>query len=133
MSAKANQFFNDVRDRLHDIDDWLQSVKTHIESLPETIQKTVQSKLVEARAKLQAEQERVKQTRANLKARANQDIQEIPAIIGAWRGKPVARGPNPGAVASHPVEAIDHAMASIDEVRDSMLYVAVARLHDGAS
>jgi len=131
MSAKVDQFFDDVRDRLQAIDGWLKSVKTKMESLPETVQKTVQSKLMEARAKLHAERERVEQTRANFKAHATEDIPEIPAKIGAWKAKPVARETNPCAVASHPVESIDHAMASIDEVRDSMLYVAVARLHDG--
>jgi len=55
---------------------------------------------------------------------------EIPAMIGGWNAKPVARKPNTCAVESHPADVIDHAMADIDEVRDLMLYVAAARLHE---
>jgi chromosome segregation ATPase len=72
MSEKVDQFNGQLRDRLNTIERRLQSVKTNIQALPGQAEKVLRDKLEAARAKLQAQKERVEQTRAKLKAESQQ-------------------------------------------------------------
>jgi hypothetical protein len=134
MSAKVDQFCDRLRDRLNTIEGWLESVKGHIQALPERVRKDLRNKLEQARARLQTQKNRVEQTRADLKAQPEQAVELLVESVIGWKPAPEVRAPYPG---EHPAEAhaaatIDHAAAGIDQVEDAMLYTAAARLHDAA-
>jgi hypothetical protein len=129
MSAKVDRFCDWLRDRLNAIEGWLESVKADLRSLPEKGRKALRIKLEEAQTKLHAQRERVEQTRAELKARTPLAAAIAEAFTG-WMAAPEPREPHPGAgpAEAHAAATIDHAVASIDEVKDAMLYAAVAHL-----
>ena len=130
MSAKVDQFFDRLRDRLKAIEGWLDSVVADIRSLPEKVRKAHQRKLREARAKLQAQKERVEQTRTELKSPPQLATELLVESVIGWKAKPDVREPHagPDAAEARAAATIDHAGAGIDEVGDAMLAAAVARL-----
>ena len=130
MSAKVEQFCDGLRDRLNAIEGWLESVKADIRSLPWNSRKALQSKLKEAQTKLEAQKERVEQTRADLKSPLQLATETLVESVIGWTAKPEVREPHPGvdAAETHVAVTIDHAVASIDEVRDATLCAAAARL-----
>ena len=129
MSPKVVQFCDRLRDRLHTIEAWLESVKTHIQSLPEKAREVLGNKLGEAHTKLHAEKNRVEQTQAALNAQPHLAA-AIAEAFTVWMPAPEQWGPHPGGkpTEAHAAATIDHAVASIDEVKDANLYTAVARL-----
>jgi hypothetical protein len=134
MSAKVDRFCDGLRDRLNAIEGWLESVKTHIQSLPERVREDLRNKLEAARAKLQAQKERVERTRSDLKFLPWPDVSETLGPVIEWKAeRPVGE---PGAYAdpagARAADSIDQALAGIDEVEGAILYAAVARLHDSA-
>lgn len=134
MSARVDQFCDGLRDRLNAIERWLESVKADVQTLPWNARKNQQARLREARAKLQAQAEHVERSRAELKAQP-QLAAELPVdAVKDWKAPPSPPGPDAGPerAEAHVAAAIDHAVASIDEVRDAALYAAVARLHDAS-
>jgi hypothetical protein len=134
MRAKVDQFCDWLRDRLNAIEKWLESVKTDIQALPWNARMAHQRKLREARAKLQAQKERVEQTRAELKSPPHLAAELLVESVIGWKVKPDVREPHagPDAAEAHAEATIDHAVAGIDEVGDAMLSATVARLHDTA-
>ena len=70
MNAKVDQFCDKLRNRLDTVEGRLKAVKTNMKALPGQAEKALRDKLDEARTKIQAQKERIEQTRANLKARA---------------------------------------------------------------
>lgn len=134
MSAKVDQFCDQLRNRLNTIEAWIESAKTHLEALPEKARKAHQSKLEVARAKLQAQKERIEQTRAELKSPPESAIELLVESVIGWTAKPAVPEPHagPDAAEAHVAATIDHALAGIDEVEDAALSAAVARLHDAA-
>jgi chromosome segregation ATPase len=133
MSARVDQFCDPLRNRLNAIEGWLESVKTHIHALPEKVREALRDKLAKAHRKLQAQKKRVEQTRADLKSQPRQTA-EIPQAVTEWKATREACEPHAGAdpAEAHAAATIDHVVASIDEVRDAMLYAAVAQLHNAA-
>ena len=132
MSAKVDQFCDRLRDRLNAIERWLESVKADIQALPWKVRKVHQVRLRNARAKLQAQKEHVERTRAELKVGPWQALTED--IATSWNPPPAPPAPAaaPDRAEAHVTATIDHAEASINEVRDAALYAAAARLHDVA-
>jgi hypothetical protein len=123
-----------LRDRLNAIERWLESVKADIQALPWKVRKAHRARLREARAKLQAQKERVEQTRAELKSPPQLAAEILVDAVVGWKPPPGAPSPaaSPDQAEAHVAATIDHAVASIDEVRDAALYAAAARLHDTA-
>jgi hypothetical protein len=130
MSAKVDRFCDWLRDRLNAIEGWLESVKTDLQSLPGKVRKALRTKLDEAQTKLQAQRERLEQTRAEFKARPPHAVPEREEMIAEWKAEPETRAPAAGAdrAEAHVAQTIDRAVASIDDVRDAMLYAAVGHL-----
>jgi hypothetical protein len=130
MSAKVEVFWDRLRDRLNAIEGWLESVKAEIRVLPWNARRTVQCKLKEARAKLQAQKERVEQTRIELKSPPQMAAELLVESVIGWKAKPNVPEPHAGldAAEAHASATIDHAAAGIDEVKDAMLYAAAAQL-----
>lgn len=129
MNAKVDQLCDGLRDRLNVIERWLESVKADIQALPWKVRKAHQTRLREAQAKLRDQKEHVERSRAELKAGPWQALTED--IANSWKPPPVSAA-SPDLAEAHVAATIDHAVASIDEVRDAALYAAAARLHDAA-
>jgi len=135
MSAKVDQFCDQLRDRLSTIEGRLQSVKTNMKALPEQAEKALRDKLAEARTKVQAQKERVEQTRANLKARGQQKVAETKEAVSEWKAKGETRILNARAdrAEAYAADALDYAVASIDGAEEAILDAVVARIDaDGA-
>ena len=130
MSAKVDQFCDRLRDRLNAIEGWLESVKTHIQSLSGTVRDDLRNKWEQAHTKLHAQKERVEQTRADLKSQP-QLVADVLETIFGWEAKSDVRElhAEPAPTEAHAEAAIDRAVAGIDEVGDAALYAAAARLH----
>jgi hypothetical protein len=130
MSTKVDQFSNKLRDRLDTIEGRLKSVKTNIQDLSGQADKALRDKLTAAQNKLRAEKERIEQTRANLKARAEQKMTDTKEAVSEWKAKRETRKLNNRADQAETcaADAIDYAVASIDEAEEAILYAAVARL-----
>ena len=131
MSAKVDQFCDQLRDRLDTIEGRLQSVKTSIKSLPTQADKALRDKLDEARTRVQAQKERVEQTRANLKTQAQQQMAETEAAVSKLLATGETRRLNARAdqAETDAAVAIDHAVASMGEVEEAILDAAVAQMY----
>jgi chromosome segregation ATPase len=130
MSAAVDQFCDKLRDRLNAIEGQLRTVKATIQSRSEEAGKALRGKLDEARAKLQAQKERVDQARANLKAMAEQKTAETKEAASEREadratGNLEARADRAEAYAG---EAITYALAGIDMAAEAVLDAVVARL-----
>jgi hypothetical protein len=134
MSAKVDPFCDRLRDRLNAIERWLETVKADIQTLPWKVRKAHQARLRDARAKLQAQKEHVERTRAELKSAPRSATELLVDAVIGWKPPPSTPGPTPSPdrAEAHVTATIDHAEASIDEVRDAALCAAAARLHDVA-
>jgi hypothetical protein len=135
MSAKVDEFIDGLRDRLDTVEGRLQSVKSSIETLPEEAEKALRDKLARAQTKHQAQKERVKQTRANLEARAQQKVAETKEAVSEWKAKREIRKLNARADRAevYAADAIDFALASIDEAEEAILEAVVARIDADAA
>ncbi|HJZ91236.1 MAG TPA: hypothetical protein VKE40_10210 [Gemmataceae bacterium] len=135
MSAKVDEFRDTLRDRLDDVEGRLQSVKTNIETLSDQAEKALRDKLDQARAKLQGQKKRVEQTWANLQARAQQTMAETKEAVSEWRAKRETRKLNARAdrAERYAADAIDFAVASIDEAEEAILEAVVARIDADAA
>lgn len=135
MSAQVDQFCDMLRDRLNAIDRRLQSVLAEVKGLPDKAEKALQDKLDEARTRLDAEKERLEQTRANLKARAQQMMAATKEVVSQWKAKGEKRKLQARAdwAEAYAADAISNAMASIDEAEEAILNAMVARLDADAA
>jgi len=130
MSVAVDHFCDKLRDRLNDIEGRFESSKADMRSLSDEAETAIRGKLEEARSKIERQKKKIEKTRANLKAMAQQKHAETNDAVKEWKTnretqKLKARADRAEAYAA---ETIDHAVASIDEVQEAMLYAAVARL-----
>ncbi len=135
MSAKVDEFCDRLRDRLDAVEGRLHSVKTNIQALPEQTEDALRDKLDEVRARLQGQKEHIDQTRANLKAWAQQKAAETKEAVSEWKAKREARQLNARAdrAEAYAADAIDFAAAGIDEAEEAILDAAVARFDADAA
>jgi chromosome segregation ATPase len=135
MSAKVDQFCDNLRDRFDGVEGRIQSVKTNVQALPGQADKTMREKLDEAHRKVQSQKDRIDQTRANLKARAEQKMAETKDKISEWKAKRETRKLNSRAdrAEAYAADAIDYAMANIDEAEEAILDAVVARVDADAA
>ena len=87
MSAKVDQFCDNLRSRLNAVEDRVESLKTNLEQLPAKGEQALQKCLAETRAKVAGEKKKVEKAQASLKARAEQKIGEIKEAIEQWKAK----------------------------------------------
>src|SRR4051794_32034124 len=123
MSAKVDQFCDNLRDRLNTMEARLTSFKTTVQALPEQSQKVVQAKLDEARHELQAQKEHIDQTRAGLEARVQEKLTETKEAIGRWKAKRETQKLNHRAerAEEYATFAIDFAAYAINEAEEAIL------------
>ncbi len=135
MSAKVDQFCDKLRDRLNAVEGRLASVKTNIQALPRLAEKTLHVKLDEARRGLQAQKERVEKAQANLKARVEQKITETKEAVNEWKAKHEVHKLNARAdrAEAYAADAMECALATIDEAEAAMLDAVAARMDADAA
>ena len=130
MSAKVDQFCDNLRDRLNAAEKRIESVKSNVQAFPKQAENALNKKLDDIRNKVQAQKERVERTRANLKARADQKIAETKAAVNEWKEKREIRKLNARADRAevYAADAIDLAVAFVDEAEEAILDAVVARM-----
>ncbi len=135
MSAKMDQVCANLRDRLDVAEGRLETLRTNIRALPAQGEKALREKLDGARRKLHAQKERVDQTRANLKARAQEKVNETKDAVSEWKAKRETRklGARADRDEAYAADAIDFAVASIDEAELAILDAVVARIDADAA
>ncbi|MGP0065253.1 MAG: hypothetical protein ACLQGP_16835 [Isosphaeraceae bacterium] len=135
MSAKVDQFRDKMRHQLDTVEGRFKAVKANIQALHSQAEKSLREKLDEAHYELQAQKEHVQQTRANLKARAEQQMTETKEAVSEWKAKRETRKLNARAdrAEGHAVDAIDYAAAMMDEGEEAILEAVVARLDADAA
>jgi chromosome segregation ATPase len=87
MSARVDQFCDNLRTRLNATEEKVQSLKTSLEKLPQQSEQALQKCLAETRAKVEGEKKKVEKAQASLKARAQQKVGEIKDAISQWKAK----------------------------------------------
>jgi hypothetical protein len=129
MNTKMEQFCDNLRDRLNTMEGRCKSVRTNLQALPEEAENAWREKLEKARQTLQAQKARVEQTRSNLKARGQQKITETKEVVSEWKAKWETRKLNARAdrAEAYAADAMDYAMATIDEAEEAILDAVVAR------
>jgi type I site-specific restriction endonuclease len=129
MSAEVDQFCDKLRDRLNAIEGRLRALATDMQGFPAQAEKTLRDKLEEARTKLEAQKDRIEQTRAQFKARIHQMMTETNHAIDEWKAKGEARRliARADLAEAHAVDAIALALASFDEAEEAILEAIVAR------
>ena len=130
MSAKVDQFCNNLRDRLNAIEDRVQSVKANLEKLPKQSEQALQKCLAESRAKVDSEKRRLEKAQASLLARAEQKFSEIKAGISQWKAnldvsKLQARADRAEMYAADAIFVADMAVA---EAEEAIIDAVIARM-----
>ncbi len=87
MSENIDNFTNNLRDKLNEIDDRLLSVKRTIESASEETQATIESKLNGVKAKLETKQHEFNAYRTKLKELASEKQAEVKSKVEEWKTK----------------------------------------------
>jgi hypothetical protein len=130
VSAKANQIYDKFHHQLDTIEGRLQSVKTNMKAMPEQAEKALRDKLDEAKSRIQAQKKSIEQTRADLKARAEQKVSETKEAVSEWKAKHETRKLNARAdrAEDYAADAVEFAMAGIDEAEEAILEAVVARI-----
>ncbi len=130
MSAKVDQFCDNLRDRFNRVEARLETAKTNIQALPGQAEKVVRERLGEVQQKLLAQKDRVDQTRANLKAQAEQKLTETREAINQWKANREARKLNARAdrAEAYAVVALEVAGFAIDEAEEAVFEAVLARI-----
>lgn len=129
MSAQVDEFCDKLRDRLNTVEERLRAFETDVQAFPNQAEKSLRDKLDEARTKLEAQKERIEETRAKFKVRIHQMMTENRQAVSEWKAKGQTRRLNARAdfAEAHAVDAIALALASIDEAEQAILEAVVAR------
>lgn len=129
MSAKVDNFCDNLRDKLNAVEARVESVKANIESLPGKMDKAVQVKADEVRATLQANKQRIEKTRSDLRAWAEQKNAATKEAIREWKAKGEAKKLTARAdlTEAYAEAAVTVALATIDEAEAAILEAVAAR------
>jgi hypothetical protein len=135
MSARVDQFCDGLRDRLNTVEGRIQSVKTNVQALPGQGETAVRDKLSAVQNKLHTQKEQIEETKAKIKAQAQAKVDETKEAITLWKARRETRKLNARAdrAENYAADAIDFAMASIDEAEEAILEAAVARIDADAA
>lgn len=130
MSARVDQFCDNLRDRLNTMEGRFNSLKANVQAVPKRADQAVRGKLDEARRKLGAQKQHVEQACTTLKTRAHEKVTESEDAVHEWKAKREARklGARADRAESYAAAAIDHAAASLDEADQAILDAIEARL-----
>ncbi len=130
MSAKIDQFCNDLRARLSTVEGRVYSLKASIQALPRDSEESVRKKLDRVRHQFQVRREHLDQTHADFDALAQEDLAETEDAIGRWSANRESRKLDTQAdlAAEYAADSIDLAWAAINDAEEAILAAMVARL-----
>ncbi|HIK14710.1 MAG TPA: hypothetical protein IGS53_05380 [Leptolyngbyaceae cyanobacterium M33_DOE_097] len=131
MSERIDNFTNNLRNQLNDIDDLLSAVKLTIESASQESQAVVESKLKAVKAKLETKRQDFNTYRLELKKQAEEKQSEILSKIDNWKTNRELEDLNRRAdlAEEYAVRGVAVAMAAIEEAEEAILEAIAARLN----
>jgi hypothetical protein len=129
MSTKIDNFTQQLHDNLEAVEDRAKSLKKIIQSAPKKTEVEIQSKLDEAKIKLDAKREEFNGYRAKLKAQFEEKEAEIKSNIEAWRaGREVKKLEHrAGKAEDYAATSTLLAMATMEEAEEATLAAIAAR------
>src|SRR3954452_23413980 len=135
MSAQVDQFCDKLKGRLDSMADRIQTTKSHIEGLPEKGEKDLRKILDKARSNVASRKQRADQALANLKAKAQQKVAETNEEVSRWKEQRDVRKLSSRAdrAEAYAADAIDCAIATIDEGESAVVEAGAARLDADAA
>lgn len=87
MSDKIDQFCDDLKVRLNDIEAQLLRVKDKLGSASKDAEETIKTKLVEARSQVESKKEEMVAVKNTMAKRLESKKEEIEAEVAAWKEK----------------------------------------------
>jgi hypothetical protein len=87
MSAKVDQFCNQLRDRLNALEGQVLTLKTNVRTLPQEGEEALHKCLAETRNRVEAQKKNVEKARARLKLRAEQKVGQVKEAVSQWKAK----------------------------------------------
>jgi hypothetical protein len=130
MSATVDKFCDNLRNGLNSVEKRLQAAKKNVQSLADEGEKTLRRKCDDLHWKAQAEKDRVERLQASLKTKALQKVAETKEVVSQWKAKNETRMLNARAdlAEAYAADAIEFAVAAIDEAEGAILDAVVARI-----
>lgn len=130
MSATVDKFCNDLRDRLNDVESRVQTAKASLQALAGQADKTLRQRCDELNRKARAKRDHIERLRESLKTKAQQKLAETKEIVSQWKAKNETRKLNARAdrAEAYAADAIEFAVAAIDEAEQAILDAVVARM-----
>ena len=130
MSATVDKFCDDLRNGLNSVEKRLQAAKRNVQSLADEGEKTLRRKCDDLHRKAQAEKDRVERLQASLKTKAQQKVAETKEVVNQWKAMNETRMLNARAdlAEAYAADAIEFAVAAIDEAEGAILDAVVARI-----
>ncbi len=135
MSARVDKLCDRLRSRLDALELRVDFLKDNVQALPGKAEKALQDTIHATRAKIQAQQEVIEKSRADLKAWGEQKKTETEAMIQEWKATREIQKLNSRAdrAEAYAEAATVVALACIDEAEEAMLQAALARMEAGAA
>ena len=129
MSARVDQFCDQLKDRLNALESQVETVKSNLEKLPKQGEQALQKSLNEARGKLDGQKKKVELAQAGLKARAEQKIAQTKEAINEWKAKRETGRLNSRAdmAEQFAADAVCIAIAALDEAEEAIFDAVMAR------
>jgi hypothetical protein len=129
MSARVDQFCDNLKDRLHTLEDQLAMLRTNVQKLPKQGEQALQKCLADARSKIEAEKKKVEQAQANLKARADKKISQAKDTINQWKAKGELSMLNARAdlAEQYAADAVFVAVAALSDAEEAIVDAVIAR------
>jgi hypothetical protein len=120
MSARVNQFCDNLRARLDSVEGRLKSVKTSIQALRVQSERSFGERIDLAGRQVQPKVERGDECWASPKAWALRNMVKLRAVFGEWRARQETRELNARAdrAEAYAVGAIEYALDAIDEAEE---------------
>ena len=130
MPAQVDRFSDALRHRLNAMGSCLESFRSHVEVLLDQNENELRREHGDARRNIVERRRRLEQLHARLKAGADRKFTETRPAVSEWKTNREVRRLNARAdhAEAFAADAIDFAIAAIDEVADAMVDAVLARM-----
>jgi hypothetical protein len=130
MSSKVDQVCENLRNQLDTIEAKVKIAKSALQSLPEQTEFSLRQGLAAARRKVEIQRKHAAQVRANLKAWAAEKMAHTQETVNEWKSRRDTQRLNDRAelTAVYAAEAMDNAIATIDETEEAIFDAVIARI-----
>lgn len=130
MSARVDQFCDELRDRLNAMGNQVDALKSSLQRLPQQGEQALQSSLDDARKRIEAQKKKVEQAHASLKARAELKIAQVKDAVQEWKANREINKLNARAdrAEQYAADAVYVAIAALNEAEEAIFDAVVARM-----